>query len=81
MPETRNKPVSNYSLQFARNTKKLMEIRSLSYDRLADIVGISKGNVYRVVNGQSEVSLRVVEAITRYFDKSCSEMIESDIKV
>lgn len=81
MGESRQKPVSAASLQFAKNTKKLMDTHSLSYDRLSEITGVSKGNLHRLVNGQSEISLKVAKSIIQYFHKSLDDMIEREVKV
>lgn len=80
-PRERQGQISDWSLQFSKNTKRLMDARVMSIDALRRAVGLSHGNIHRIVNSQTEIPLKSAMLISNYFDKSLEEMVTKDVIV
>ena len=80
-PRERLNAVSEYSLQFSKNTNKLRNAKFMSIDALRRAVGLSHGNIHRIVHGQTEIPLKSAVLICNYFDKNLIEMVYEDVKV
>jgi plasmid maintenance system antidote protein VapI len=81
MKRVRKTPISEASLQFSRNTKRLMDAKALTIEALSHATGISHGNIHRIANGEVEIPLKSAQALSKYFDRSLEEMVNKDVEI
>ena len=70
-----------FSMEIAKNIKKLREERRLMQKEVANAVGVHPSNYSKMEKGERELGIEVIDKLAKFFDLTIDELVHTTSKL
>ena len=73
--------ITLFSMDIAKNIKKLHEERGLTQKDVANVVGVQPSNYSKMEKGEREFGIEVIDKLAKFFGLTIDELVHSNNKL